>query len=158
MNKLKRLETKDDFASLLGFKNSKYINYILYSVGTDHLYKTFSIPKKNGGERIIHAPKEKLKRLQRKLAGVLWDCYLESLKIKSKNKSFKIPAISHAFEKNKSIITNAQIHRNKNYILNIDLKDYFDSFNFGRVRGFFLKDADFKVPEEIATVIAQIAC
>ena len=43
------------------------------------------------------------------------------------------------------------------YVLNY-LKDYFDSFNFGRVRGFFLKDADFKVPEEIATVIAQIAC
>lgn len=158
MNKLKQLETKDNFASLLGFKNSKYINYILYSVGTDHLYKTFSIPKKNGGERIIHAPKEKLKRLQRKLAAVLWDCYVESLEIKSKNKKFKIPAISHAFEKDKSIITNAQIHRNKKYVLNVDLKDYFDSFNFGRVRGFFLKDATFKVPEEIATVIAQIAC
>ena len=90
MNKLKQLETKDNFASLLGFKNSKYINYILYSVGTDHLYKTFSIPKKNGGERIIHAPKEKLKRLQRKLAAVLWDCYVESLEIKSKNLKFQL--------------------------------------------------------------------
>lgn len=66
--------------------------------------------------------------------------------------------LSHAFEKNKSIITNAQVHRNKKYLLNIDLKDYFDSFNFGRVRGFFIKDKDFQVTSEIATVIAQIAC
>ncbi|MCB5100749.1 reverse transcriptase family protein, partial [Streptococcus mutans] len=47
---------------------------------------------------------------------------------------------------------------NKKYLLNIDLKDYFDSFNFGRVRGFFVKDKDFQVTSEIATVIAQIAC
>ena len=66
--------------------------------------------------------------------------------------------LSHAFEKNKSIITNAQVHRNKKYLLNIDLKDYFDSFNFGRVRGFFIKDKDLQVTSEIATVIAQIAC
>ena len=44
MNKLKHSETKDDFARLLGFKNSRYINYLLYSVGTDNLYETFPIP------------------------------------------------------------------------------------------------------------------
>lgn len=158
MNKLKHSETKDDFARLLGFKNSRYINYLLYSVGTDNLYETFPIPKKNGGERIIYAPKKELKFLQKKLAGVLWDCYLDNLKSKSKAKNFKIPMLSHAFEKNKSIITNAQVHRNKKYVLNIDLKDYFDSFNFSRVRGFFIKDKDFQVAPEIATIIAQIAC
>lgn len=158
MNKLKQLESKDDFARLLGFQNSKYINYLLYSVGTDNLYKTFSIPKKGGGERIINAPKKELKFLQRKLANVLWDSYIDSLKLKSKDKKFKIPMLSYAFEKNKSIITNAQVHRNKRYIINIDLKNYFDSFNFGRVRGFFLKDRDFCVTPDIATIIAQIAC
>lgn len=158
MNKLKQLSTKDDFAELLGFKNSRFINYLLYSIGTDNLYETFTIPKKNGGERIIHAPKKELKFLQKRLANVLWDCYLYDLKSKSKEKKLKIPMLSHAFEKNKSIITNAQVHRNKKYLLNIDLKDYFDSFNFGRVRGFFVKDKDFQVTSEIATVIAQIAC
>ncbi|MCY7113452.1 retron Ec67 family RNA-directed DNA polymerase/endonuclease [Streptococcus mutans] len=158
MNKLKQLSTKDDFAELLGFRNSRFINYLLYSIGTDNLYETFTIPKKNGGERIIHAPKKELKFLQKRLANVLWDCYLYDLKSKSKEKKLKIPMLSHAFEKNKSIITNAQVHRNKKYLLNIDLKDYFDSFNFGRVRGFFVKDKDFQVTSEIATVIAQIAC
>ena len=158
MNKLKQLTTKDEFACLLGFKDTKYINYLLYKIRTENLYETFSIPKKNGGERVIHAPKRDLKFLQKKLAEVLWDCYVFDLEKKSKNKNVKVPKLSHAFEKNKSIITNAQVHRNKKYVLNLDLKNYFDSFNFGRVRGFFIKDKDFQVIPEIATMIAQIAC
>ena len=158
MTKFNQLQTKDEFAKLLGLKSDKYINYLLYNIQTDNLYTTFPIPKKNGGERVIHAPKKELKFLQKKLADILWECYLESLESKSKDKNFKIPVLSHAFEKGKSIITNSQMHRNKKYILNIDLKDFFDSFNFGRVRGFFIKDRDFAVSPEIATVIAQIAC
>lgn len=158
MNRLKQVTNKDDFAKLLGFKNSRYINYVLYCIGTDKLYKEFEIPKKNGGVRIICAPKPELKLLQKKLADVLWDCFVDDLSSKSKEKKYKIPMLSHAFEKNKSIITNAQAHRNKKYILNVDLKDYFESFNFGRVRGFFIKDKDFQVTPEVATVIAQIAC
>lgn len=158
MTRFNQLQTKDDFAKLLGFKSARYINYLLYNIQTDNLYTSFTIPKKNGGERVIHAPKKELKFLQKKLADILWECYLESLESKSKEKNFKIPVLSHAFEKGKSIITNSQIHRNKKYILNIDLKNFFDSFNFGRVRGFFIKDRDFAVSPEIATVIAQIAC
>ena len=200
MTKLNQLETKtkDDFARLLGFKNARYINYLLYIIKTDNLYDSFTIPKKNGGERVIHAPKKELKFLQKKLADVLWECQLESIEskktlqkrlaailwecyLKCLNFNYiennlanvlwecflkvlefkpkeKNPVLSHAFEKGKSIITNSQMHRNKKYILNIDLKNFFDSFNFGRVRGFFIKDRDFAVSPEIATVIAQIAC
>ncbi len=79
MNKLKQLTTKDEFVRLLGFKNTKYINYLLYKIRTENLYETFSIPKKNGGERVIHAPKRDLKFLQKKLAEVLWDCYVFDL-------------------------------------------------------------------------------
>lgn len=46
MNKLKQLTTKDEFVRLLGFKNTKYINYLLYKIRTENLYETFSIPKK----------------------------------------------------------------------------------------------------------------
>jgi RNA-directed DNA polymerase from retron ec67 len=199
MNKLNQLKTKDDLARLLGFKNARYINYLLYDKQTDNLYESFTISKKDGGERIINAPKKELKFLQKKLANVLWECYLESLESKKflqkrlagilwkcylkslefnyiennlsdflwecfmkvlgfKPKEIKTPVLSHAFEKGKSIITNSQIHRNKKYILNIDLKDFFGSFNFGRVRGFFIKDRYFGISPEIATVIAQIAC
>lgn len=46
MNRLKQVTNKDDFAKLLGFKNSRYINYVLYCIGTDKLYKEFEIPKR----------------------------------------------------------------------------------------------------------------
>lgn len=152
------IETKDDLAVMLGFKNSRYLNYLLYKIGVDNLYHTFSIQKKSGGERIISAPSRELKIVQRRLANILWNRYIEILEAKSKSKNVKIPSISHGFEKTKSIITNAQRHRNKKYIINVDLENYFDCFNFGRVRGFFIKDRDFKVSPDVATVIAQIAC
>ena len=105
MSQLQNLNNKDDFARLLGFNNAKYINYLLYKIGTDHLYTQFEIAKKNGGKRIINAPDPRLKSLQRRLANLLWKCYLESIAFKSKGKGFKIPSISHGFEKDKSIIT-----------------------------------------------------
>ncbi|WP_353618719.1 retron Ec67 family RNA-directed DNA polymerase/endonuclease [Bacillus sp. ISL-37] len=66
--------------------------------------------------------------------------------------------LSHAFEKEKSIITNAKIHRNKRLVLNIDLESFFESFHFGRVRGFFIKNYNFLLTSEVATVIAQLTC
>ena len=42
--------------------------------------------------------------------------------------------------------------------MNLDLENFFPSFNFGRVRGYFLKDKSFELNTEVATTIAQIAC
>ncbi|MFR2966224.1 MAG: hypothetical protein ACLTK0_07480 [Anaerovoracaceae bacterium] len=41
--------------------------------------------------------------------------------------------------KRKGIITNGSVHRNKRIVLNYDLENFFDSFHFGRVRGYFWK-------------------
>ena len=49
MNKLTNVESKDDFARLLGFSNSRFMNYVLYVLRTEELYETFTIPKKSGG-------------------------------------------------------------------------------------------------------------
>lgn len=46
MSKLQNIKTKDDLAHALGYKNAQYINYLLYKVGTDNLYESFSISKK----------------------------------------------------------------------------------------------------------------
>ena len=98
MTKLNQLKTKDDFARLLGFKNARYINYLLYNVTIDNLYKPpIIIPKKNGGERVIHAPKKELKFLQKKLSNVLCECYIERIESKSMDRKFKTPVLSHAF-------------------------------------------------------------
>lgn len=131
-----------------------YLSYILYVKKIENLYTTFKIPKKNGGYREINAPQNELKMIQKKLVSFLEE------KMKDK---FKTINTSHGFVKERSIITNAKIHKNKKIVLNLDLKDFFDSFHFGRVKGFFEKNKDFKsfFPEltsELSTLIAQLVC
>lgn len=66
--------------------------------------------------------------------------------------------ISHGFKRKRSIVTNAQGHRNRHYVFNVDLEDFFGTINFGRVRGFFIKDRNFALQPKVATILAQIAC
>lgn len=129
------------------------INHILYEKRVEKLYTVFEIPKKNGKTRVIHTPDEKLKLIQRKLGeklNIIHGAYIKKKQIKS--------TISHGFEKNKSIITNAYRHRNKKYLLNIDISDFLSSFNFGRVQGYFQKSREFNFSKEASTVIAQLVC
>lgn len=129
------------------------LTYILYKVNTDNLYTTFTIPKKNGDERIIHAPYDKLKSIQRTIADNLYEYKAERNTEINVNKY-----VAHAFEKGKSIITNAKIHRNKRYVFNIDLENFFDSFHFGRVAGFFEKNKDFRWKKSMGIMLAQLTC
>lgn len=147
---LKKLETINDLAELLGYQ-PKAISYILFR--DRNKYRTFDIPKKNGGVRVIQAPNDKLKLLQTRLALILSDCFDEINIVQGNLKS-----ISHGFRINHSIETNAWEHKNKRYVFNLDLKDFFPSINFGRVRGFFIKNHHFNLSPTIATFIAQIAC
>lgn len=63
----------------------------------------------------------------------------------------------HGFVKQKSIVTNATAHIEAKHILNIDLKNFFDTINFGRVRGMFLGEP-FNFNNEVATILARIVC
>ena len=144
--------TRNDLADFLGIKRGK-LTHVLYIQKVDTMYTTFSIPKKNGEERIINAPNDDLKQIQRRLAKALWDCQTKIWADQNIQ-----PNISHAFQKGKSIITNSSYHRNKRFIINIDLENFFDSFNFGRVRGFFIRNSFWNLTEEVATVIAQLTC
>ncbi len=153
---LKQVTTKSQLAALLGVK-PQLLTHVLYILQPKTQYKQFTIPKKNGGIRTIFAPSERLKSLQSSLSNLLLDCIDVINKINQKKYTYK-HALSHGFVREASIMTNAVMHLNQKNVLNIDLKDFFDSFNFGRVRGFFIKNNHFKLDPNIATVIAQIAC
>lgn len=150
--KFNEIKTRNELADFLGIKRKTLTN-VLYIAGIGGYYKSFEIPKKSGGVRKIDAPTKILKAIQRKLYRCLYSYYDEILKEHNINVN-----ISHAFARKKGIISNAKIHRNKRYILNVDLKDFFDCFHFGRVRGFFVSNKYFRLPEEVATVIAQLTC
>ncbi|KQN63615.1 retron Ec67 family RNA-directed DNA polymerase/endonuclease [Erwinia sp. Leaf53] len=177
LQSLKEAKTKPQLAKILGIKPST-LTHCLYVLNTNNQYIKFEIPKKNGGIRVIHAPTPILKMIQKSLSKLLLNCLDEIiftkfpnselarqkaknsgiLKVKISNAEIKQPSLSHGFERNRSIITNAMMHLDKKFVFNIDLHDFFGSFNFGRVRGYFIKNRNFELHPDIATVIAKIAC
>lgn len=169
LEKLKVVTTRNEFADILGISYS-FLNYVLYGRDFDKNYTEFNIPKKSGGERRILAPNNDLKSIQKKLSDFLLDCKSSIDEIYNLKHTKKIVTnsstyykketchLSHGFERERNIVTNAYRHIKKKNVLNIDLEDFFGSFNFGRVRGFFIKNKHFMLSPEVATTIAQIAC
>lgn len=137
------LKTPGDVAKLLEVSHNKLI-YHLYKKPENERYVEFSIPKKSGHSRTITAPVTALKILQRKLSQVLYSVYEPKASV-------------HGFLPSRSIVTNAKQHLRKKFVLNIDLEDFFGSIHFGRVRGIFIAPP-YHLPEEVATVLAQICC
>ncbi len=137
------LKTRKDIADLLDIDESHLI-YHLYILSPNKRYKSFNIAKRSGTKRRIDAPATALKILQRKLNQVLQYVYPAK------------PSV-HGFIQNKSILTNARTHLRRRFVLNVDLKDFFPSINFGRVRGMFMSNP-YNFNPEVATVLAQICC
>ncbi len=152
LSKLKKCTTRIDFLNILfpgeGSKN-EYLE-VIFGIPDDKKYFKFEIPKKSGGKREILAPQKNLKKIQKKLGNFLSDCYQELYGEKNN--------YANAYLKEKSIITNAKKHKNKRHVLNMDLENFFPSITFGRVRNYFIKNKHFELSDEIATLIAKIAC
>lgn len=108
-------------------------------------YKHFSIKKRNGSPRLIAEPRKRLKVRQQQVLSFLEE-RMGPLK----------PAV-HGFVRARSIVTNARTHssRKTQFVLNLDLQDFFPSITFFRVRG-VLKNRPFNFSHEVATVIAHM--
>ena len=87
-------------------------------------YRAFSIPKKSGGRRHIWAPLPKMKALQN------W--ILRNILVR-----LPIHNAAHGFVHERSILTNAQVHTASKVVLSMDIKDFFPSLTFPRVKGIF---------------------
>ncbi len=104
-------------------------------------YITFSIPKKNGDPRIISAPDKYLIKIQRIIMGVLL-------------MYFEPSSESHGFIHERSIVSNAEMHTNKAYVLNVDLKDFFPSVKYAVIKD-LLQKAPFQFNENMAGITAR---
>ena len=108
-------------------------------------YKHFKIPKKSGGYREISAPRDKsFKAILQYLKEILESLYTPS-------------DYAMGFTSGRSIVTNAENHVGKNYVFNIDLKDFFPSIERWRVAS-RLRLAPFEFSEEVANTIADLCC
>jgi hypothetical protein len=76
------------------------------------MYHHFVLPKGNGKTRRIDAPDRRLKFLQRKIAALLDQLY-----------PIRNPV--HGFVVGRSVKTNALAHMPRRFVVNIDLKDFF---------------------------------
>lgn len=139
-----------DLSDLLDIP-AKVLTYILYVIPETEKYTEICLSKKGGGTRQIFAPSDRLKALQSRLSFVLYECQYEVASKHGRRSSF-------GFERGRSILDNADVHRRKRWVFNIDLEDFFPSINFGRVISFFKKNKDFSLNPKVATYIAQIAC
>lgn len=90
---------------------------------------------------MIHEPHAGLKAVQHRLAEVLTALY-------------QPPDCVHGFVAERSIATNAMQHVGRDWVLNVDLKDFFPSISFARIRGTLIKRH--QISEKVATVIAQL--
>lgn len=142
----KDVSSLEDLSIYIGVRK-ELINYVVYVKGVDSFYKEFAIPKKSGGNRIISSPGGSLKKLQKKLQKRLSEEY---------NDKYGNFNVSQAFIKEKNIMSNAKIHRSKKFILNLDIEDFFDEFNFGRIYGYLKKSNDFKMNEQLSVILSKI--
>jgi len=112
-------------------------------------YTSFTIKKKSGSDRQIHAPVKGLKAIQRSLNLILQVVFTPH------------PAAT-GFTNDKSIVDNASKHSGSNYVYNIDLKDFFPSVDQARVwkclqlKPFNLSKENGRL--ELANIIGSLCC
>src|SRR5258706_9148680 len=140
---LKAIMSPAHLAWMLGLSYRKF-SYLVFALTGPAKYRSFAIPKRGGGERRISAPHWPLLRLQQQLRPLLDTLYNPRSAV-------------HGFVKDRSIITNARVHVGSRWILNIDLRNFFDSIHFGRING-RLQANPYNLTAALAHAIANAAC
>jgi RNA-directed DNA polymerase len=138
---LPALASAEDVAREVGCTVSEiaWLAYHRAAAGTDH-YNRFTIPKKKGGVRVISSPKKRLRVAQ----GWLLVALLEKLPVHDS---------AMAFRPGRSVVDNAAKHQGKAVVVKVDLKDFFPSISWRRVKGLF---ESFGYNEGVSTVLSLI--
>ena len=151
------LQSKEDLAKLLSdAKNMLYseeckpvqlksLTYYANPTLCKKRYQTFIIKKKSGSDRTINAPVKGLKLILRSLNFVL-QCIYEPHEAAT------------GFVLEKSIVDNAKKHVGHHYVLNMDLKDFFHTFDRNKVKmGFMYKPFNLNGEKEpLAFLLASL--
>lgn len=103
-------------------------------------YRTFTISKRCGGDRMISSPRVFLKVIQ-------WWILDNILR------PIELPSHVTGFVRGRGAFANACIHSGQNHLLNVDLKDFFPSISSDRVRQFW---SGFPYPEDVARQLTRL--
>lgn len=123
--RLPLLATPADVAKAMGLSIPRLRWLAFHSDAAARIhYVRFQVPKKSGGQRELAAPHRELAAAQRWIF---------------QNILLRLPEhpAAHGFVKGRSIRTNAMPHVSQQTLINADLKDFFPTITFPRVRGAF---------------------
>lgn len=111
-----------------------------YAAKSDLSYRSFEIPKRSGGNRLIHAPSPNLLYIQR------W--ILENIL-----QPIAISNHAYAYVRKRSFVDHVRLHATSDEILSLDLKDFFPSISSRRVIGLF---KSFGYAFDVSSVLANL--
>lgn len=140
-NELPKLDKPEELARALDL-DVPALRWLAFhrEAATSIHYRRFTIPKRSGGERAIWAPLPKLKAAQRWI-------------LRNVVEHLPVHGAAHGFLPGRSILSNAQAHTGAQLLLTVDLKDFFPTVTWRRVKGVFRK-AGYR--EQIATLLALL--
>lgn len=136
---LPSLNTTEDLCKFLGLSEFALKRFCLRP---RIFYSTFERPKKTGGTRTICAPAEDLKTVQRKIKEEILD-------------KIELHPACMGYRPGRSIVSNAELHVGQRCLLNMDIKDFFQSISTARVAGVF---CSLGYAEDIAIILARLCC
>lgn len=114
-------------------------------------YKSFSIPKKDGGQRHIETPATNLKKVQ-----VALNKYLQAVYYFEKsNAAYGFIVGVRNEDDRRNVFTNAKKHLGREWLLNVDLKDFFHHVRKDKVIAIF-KRAPFHFTDDLPATLAKI--
>jgi len=140
-NELPALKTAADLAQALGLPVPR-LRWLTYhrEVDSGSHYLLWRVPKRDGGTRLISAPKPDLKAAQRWIA-----CHI--------TERLPVSGAVHGFLTGRGTQTNAAAHAGARLVVKFDVKDFYPSVTFPRVKGLMRKAG---YGEQVATVLALL--
>lgn len=131
-----KINTINHLARRLGCSKNEIENL---AMTVDKKYKSWSVVDEKGKKRDFDAPQDRLKIIQSSVNRLL--------------QRIDLPHEVYSYAKHKDSLGNARHHLNSKWILKLDIKDFFPSISYKRVKNLFI---DLECCPEIASILASI--
>jgi len=140
-NALPKLASAGELATALGLPVPR-LRWLVFhrEVDTGTHYHRWHVPKRDGGLRLISAPKPELKAAQRWIA-------------RNITEHLPVHGAAHGFVPGRSTVSNASVHAGAQVIVKLDLQDFYPTITQPRVKGLFRKAG---YGEQVATVLSML--
>jgi RNA-directed DNA polymerase len=141
-NALPELRDVEAFAKAVGLAIPR-LRWLAYhrEVDTGTHYVRWHVPKRDGSQRLISAPKRELKAVQRWITREITE-------------HLPVHGAAHGFLIGRSIQTNALVHARARIVVKLDIQGFYPTVTMRRVKGLLRRAG---LGEQVATLMALLA-